>query len=236
MRSKSNGAAPRIITIDGPGGVGKSTVAKLLADRLGVTYLDTGATYRALAYATLRQDLNAVTAVNEIAALARRLPLRLEPVKGGGLTVWLDGQNITQEIRRERVSEEAAFVSQHPKVREAMVKLQRNLATRRSVVVEGRDTGSVVFPHAQHKFFLTANPEVRARRRHQEIKKRYGMDASLAEVREKLEVRDRLDRTRKVGPLKKPRGAIAIDTSHRTAPEVVRVMLRHIAGPRRKPS
>lgn len=217
-----------VVTIDGPGGVGKSTVAKLLARRLGIMYLDTGATYRALAYATLQRDLNAVTDVRQIAVLARRLPLRLEPSDGGSLRVWLDGQDVTQEIRKERVSEEAAFVSQHPTVREAMVRLQRRLASHRSVVVEGRDTGSVVFPRAQHKFFLTAQPEIRARRRRRDIQKRYGMHVALSEVRDKLEVRDRLDRTRRIGPLVKPRTAIAIDTSRLSIAQVVSRIYRCI--------
>lgn len=219
-----------IITIDGPGGVGKSTVAKLLAHRLGITYLDTGATYRALAYAALEHQLNPVTDVAQLATLARHLKLHLQRSTGGSLRVTLGDRDITTGIRTERISEAAAQLSQHPAVREAMVELQRRLATRQGVVVEGRDTGSVVFPHATHKFFLDAHPTIRARRRQRELKKFYGAQPPLAEVQEKLQLRDGLDRNRRVGPLVKPKGATLIDTSRITAQQVVTRMLRTIAG------
>lgn len=224
-----------IITIDGPGGVGKSTVAKLLAQRLGVRYLDTGATYRALAYAALRRGLSPVTDVRRLAALARRLPLRLES-SGDLLRVFLDGEEITRDIRTEKISEAAAQLSQHPAVRRAMVRLQRGLASRSvgGVVVEGRDTGSVVFPSATHKFFLKADPSIRAKRRQQELARLYGTAPPLVEVREQLELRDGLDRRRRVGPLVQPHGAVAIDTSHASAPGVVSRMLRRITGTRRR--
>lgn len=217
-----------VITIDGPGGVGKSTVAKLLAKRLGLMYLDTGATYRVLAYAALKQDLNPVTDVPQLTSLARRLPLRLEPTSTGSLRVLLEGTDISQAIRTEQVSEAAAQLSQHPAVRAAMVLLQRRLADRRGVVVEGRDTGSVVFPRASYQFFLEAHPAIRARRRHRELVKRYRTRLPLAQVQEQLEFRDGLDRTRRVGPLVRSARAIAIDTSQLTAHQVVDRMLRHI--------
>ncbi len=226
-------SAPRalIVTIDGPGGVGKSTVAKLLAYRLGITYLDTGATYRVLAYAALEHKLNPVTDVVQLATLARHLQLHLEATTNGSLRVTLGDRDITTEIRTERISEAAAQLSQHPAVREAMVELQRRLATHQEVVVEGRDTGSVVFPHATHKFFLDANPTVRARRRQRELKKFYGgAQPPLAEVQEKLQLRDGLDRNRHVGPLMKPEGAMFIDTSRMTAQQVVTKMLQAIYG------
>ncbi len=227
------GAKPLIITIDGPGGVGKSTVAKLLAQKLGLTYLDTGATYRALAYAARQHGFNPVTDVERLRALARRLPLRLEPVDGGSLRVLLGGRDVSEAIRTEGISEAAAQVSQHPEIRHAMVELQRRLANQHGVVVEGRDTGSVVFPRAAHKFFLTADPDIRARRRQRELAKRYRTGISLAEVREQLEFRDELDRNRRVGPLVKPVGAVEIDTSRRTSAQVVRLILRYIQRMRR---
>jgi cytidylate kinase len=218
-----------VVTIDGPAGVGKSTVAKLLAQRLRLMYLDTGATYRALAFAaSQRQGLNPVTDARRIAALGRRLPLRLLPLADGGLQVRLGGEDITRQIRTEEVTEAAAQISQHPAVRQAMVALQRRLASHQGVVVEGRDTGSVVFPKATHKFFLDADPGVRARRRQRELERLYGSRPPLKQVREQIHFRDGLDRSRRVGPLVKPPGAIAIDTTHRTAPQVVRAMLAHI--------
>lgn len=237
--SKNLNRDPFIVTIDGPAGVGKSTVAKLLARRLSVMYLDTGATYRSLAYAAVQAALNPITDRHRLAALARRLPLVLQPTPDGGLRVKLDGADITMQIRTEEVSEAAAQVSQYPDIRAAMVALQRRLARRpwadprngvrrQGVVVEGRDTGSVVFPGAPHKFFLDADPGVRARRRQQELERLYGSRPPLAQVREQLHFRDGLDRHRRVGPLVKPAGAIAINTTHRSAAQVVRLMLAHI--------
>jgi cytidylate kinase len=179
---------PLIVTIDGPAGVGKSTVAKRLAKRLGLTYLDTGATYRALAYAVVKARLNPITQVKELSRLARRLPLKLCPSPAGGLRVLLDGADISGKIRTEEVTEAAAQVSQHSDVRAAMVALQRRLAnhqperTRRGgVIVEGRDTGSVVFPHAPHKFFLDARPAIRAKRRQDELFRLYGTKTPIAQ-------------------------------------------------------
>ena len=241
---------PLVVTIDGPAGVGKSTVAKRLAQRLGLVYLDTGATYRALAYAALKANLNPVTDAGRLSVLARGLSLQFRPAPDGGVRVLLNRADITRAIRTEEISEAAALVSQEPDVRAAMVSLQRKIAfahfttSPRSgqlprasslepragtgVVVEGRDTGSVVFPRATFKFFLDADPAIRARRRQQELARLYGTKPPLGQVREQLHFRDRLDRSRRVGPLVKPAGAVAIDTSHLTASHVIQVMLRHI--------
>ena len=239
-RANPESRTPFIVTIEGPAGVGKSTVAKLLAKRLGVMYLDTGATYRSLAYAAVQAALNPITDRHRLAMLAHRLPLILQPTPEGGLRVKLGSTDVTTQIRTEEVSEAAAQVSQYPEIRAAMVALQRRLArrpwtdprngvARQGAVVEGRDTGSVVFPKAPHKFFLDADPAVRARRRQQELERLYGSRPPLAQVREQLHFRDGLDRHRRVGPLVKPAGALAIDTTHRSAAQVVRLMLAHIA-------
>ena len=224
----SAGVSSLIITIDGPAGVGKSTAAKLVAKRLGLTYLDTGATYRALAYAALTAGLHPVADAARLVGLARRLPIDLRVDNSGTLQVFLDGVKVTQAIRTEAVTEAAALVSQHPGVRAAMVQHQRKLARRPGVVVEGRDTGSVVFPHATHKFFLDAAPAIRARRRQRELLRLYGTRPPLAQVREQLEFRDGLDRTRRVGPLITPRGAMALNTTRLTVKQVVRTILQHI--------
>lgn len=221
-----------IITIDGPAGVGKSTAAELLARRLGVAYLDTGATYRALALQALREGWHPIADTKRLAALARRLPIAFTPHPSGGVSVLLDGDDVTSAIRTEEISEAAAQISQHPEVRAAMVRRQRELANRHGVVVEGRDTGSVVFPEATYKFFLTAEPSVRAKRRQRELLRLYGSRPPLAPIREQLHFRDSLDRTRRVGPLVKPAGSVTIDTTRLTASQVVRAMLCAIAPTR----
>jgi len=217
-----------VVTIDGPAGSGKSTVAKLLAKSLGLTYLDTGATYRTLALAALQEDPPVVADAPRLADLARQLPIRLEATPGGQLRVFLGDDEVTKKIRTEQVTEVAAHISQYPEVRAAMVERQRELANTHGVVVEGRDTGSVVFPHATHKFFLDADPAIRARRRQQELFKLYGSQTPLAMIREQIELRDGLDRSREAGPLIKPADAVLIDTTRKTVQGVVQEMLRTI--------
>jgi cytidylate kinase len=171
--------------------------------------------------------------VGRIAALARRLPLTLQPARDGALRVLLAGVDVTRQIRTEEVTETAALISQHPAVRRAMVRCQRALAHVRGVVAEGRDTGSVVFPRAPYKFFLEATAPIRARRRRQELTRLHGYRLPLAQVEAQLHVRDGLDLMRRVGPLVRPRGAVVIDTSRRSPAQVVRAMLRRLpAGAR----
>jgi len=213
-----------IITIDGPAGVGKSTVAKLLARRLRLFYLDTGATYRALAYEALRRgvDPRRETAV---ARVAGRMRLQLDWDPARGLRVLLNGRDVTRHIRTEAVTEAAAVIAQHPDVRAVLVRLQRRLASGPRVVAEGRDTGTVVFPHAAYKFFLTARHAVRARRRQMELQALPGRSPTLARIAGQLKARDALDRSRTVGPLVKPPKAIVVDTSRLPAEQVVERML-----------
>ena len=208
-------------------------MAKLLAKELGLTYLDTGATYRALAFAVLQEHPEMIADTEKLALMARYLPLRLEAGHASSLRVFLDGLEITTAIRTQEVSEAAAQVSQYPDVREEMVKHQRALAGRRGVVVEGRDTGSVVFPNAPYKFFLEADLTTRSERRREELFKLYGEPTPLAQIREELHFRDALDAHRRVGPLVKPKGALVIDTTHLAAQQVVRRMLQHISRARR---
>jgi len=215
------------ITIDGPAGVGKSTVAKLLAKRLGLMYLDTGATYRVLAYAALLRRVDPHDE-RRLVPLARSLRLSLRWSSSGGLAVLLNGRDVSRSIRTEWVTEVAAVVAQQPRVRATMVRLQRQLAGKRDVVTEGRDTGSIVFPAAPHKFFLTASARVRAKRRHLELARLLGRAPALAVITRQLQERDQRDCTRKAGPLTVPKGAHIIDTSQLKAAEVVRRILAYL--------
>lgn len=217
-----------VITIDGPAGVGKSTVAKLLARRLGLMYLDTGATYRAVAYAALTRGIDPADE-RRLVRLARSLRIRLRPSEDQNVRVLLDGREVTRQIRAERVTEAAATVAQHPRLRAELVRLQRRLANGRSCVVEGRDTGSVVFPMAGYKFFLTAKVAVRARRRQMELAQVQGCAPSRRVIARQLRQRDQLDRRRPIGPLIKPSDAMVVDTSHLSAEEVVQRMLRALS-------
>ena len=218
-----------VITIDGPAGVGKSTTAKLLAKRLGLVYLDTGATYRAVAHEVLEQGVDPRRPA-AVARVARSIRLKLGHSAIGQLVVKVAGRDVTRAIRSERVTEAAAIIAQHPQVRAAMVRLQRRLARGQSIVVEGRDTGSVVFPKASYKFFLTADASVRARRRQKELLSLHGHAPSFTMLAKQLRRRDQLDRSREVGPLIRPAGSILVNTSSSGAAEVVEWMLQHLAS------
>lgn len=218
---------PFIITIDGPAGVGKSTAAKLLAQRLGLVYLDTGATYRALGYAALKQGI-ALQDVRRLTQLANHLPLRLTQTPAGHLHVWLGAEEISRQIRSEWMTEAAAIVAQYALVRRALVRLQRRLGRTQALVAEGRDTGSVVFPSAPYKFFLTARADVRARRRQKELQGLQGRSPALRSLMRQLRQRDQLDRRRTQGPLVRPQGAVLVNTTRLTAAQVVEQILCHL--------
>jgi cytidylate kinase len=203
-----------IITIDGPAGAGKSTVARGLARQLGFQFLDTGATYRAVALAALRRGLPWDNS-RGLVRLAGKI--RIELV---GERVLLDGEDVTEDIRTSEVTEVTHYAADNPGVRNEMVTLQRRLAAERDVVTEGRDQGTVVFPHASCKIFLTASPAERAGRRMRELKER-GEDVSLAHVLASLQQRDERDSCRSVGPLKSAEDAVEVVTDGMTADEVV---------------
>jgi len=218
-----------IVTIDGPAGAGKSTVAKALAQRLFCLYLDTGALYRALALKVLREGMP-VTYEAAIEELCGRTQIKLIH-EGGGMRVLLDEEDVTEEIRRNPISIAASTISAQPAVRKALLSIQRAAATRGCLVAEGRDMGTVVFPDAQVKFFLDASPQERALRRFRELGPRGDM-VDLGSVEKDLERRDLQDRERAVAPLQIADDARVIDCSSLTAEEVVEEMLREIAKKR----
>ncbi len=210
-----------IIAIDGPAGSGKTTVSRLLAKQLGIGYLDTGATYRALTLKSLDEGVD----LNDgeiISSLARKMSLRLEKGK-----VFLDGQDVTESIRTPLIDRNISLVVSHQQVRESMVELQRRLAEGGDYVVEGRDIGTVVFPDADFKFYLDADVSERARRRFNELKAK-GIDLDFNEVLVQLKRRDQADLTRKVGPLRKAEDAIYIDTTGMSINEVVNCLVNRV--------
>jgi CMP/dCMP kinase len=216
------GSRPFIVAIDGPAGAGKSTAARRLANRLGFAMVDTGAIYRAVALAAARDEIAFDDDVR-LAALLPTLRIRFDPAEGGGQRVLLDGADVSAAIRTPPMSLGASAVSARPVVRDALLDLQRRLATaegHRGAVLEGRDIGTVVFPDADIKFFLTAAPEVRARRRHAELQAK-GQPAPIAEVLADQQKRDLDDSQRAVAPLRAAADALLVDTSELSLDGVV---------------
>ncbi len=204
-----------VVTIDGPAGAGKSSVAKLLARQLGYRLLDTGAIYRAVALAAKRQNV-AWTDAAALANIARALDITFDFI-GDKNHVYLSGADVTAAIRTPEISQGASQVSAHPQVRAALLDLQRRLGEGGGVVVEGRDTGTVVFPSAGAKFFLTATEQERARRRVAELGAGADSETTLREIRE----RDQRDASRDVAPMVAAPDAVLVDSSAQTLEEVV---------------
>ncbi|MCP4173312.1 MAG: (d)CMP kinase [Fuerstiella sp.] len=203
-----------IITIDGPAGSGKSTVAKLLAERLKVRFLDTGAMYRAVALAVLQSDAEE-SDVGAVAAIARDADISFD-----NETITLNGQGVAAEIRTPHVTAISSVVAANPDVRTRLVELQRAVGHQGSLVTEGRDQGSVVFPDAEFKFFVTASVDSRARRRHRELIAG-GSRLTLATVRTQLQQRDARDESREHAPMKPADDAVTLDTSDMSIVQVV---------------
>lgn len=216
-----------IIAIDGPAGAGKSTIAKAIAKALNITYLDTGAMYRA---AGLKAHmLNAdVTDAAAVESFIKDTKIEIY-VESGETRVLLDGRDVTSAIREHHISKLASDISALPIVRYKMVELQREIAQKTATVLDGRDIGTFVLPNADYKFFLTASADERARRRVAQLK-RAGTVCDFETVKRDIEERDRNDSERALAPLKKADDAIEIDTTHLNIDEVVDKLLSYIRG------
>jgi len=214
-----------IIAIDGPSGSGKSTLGRMLARALNLLYIDTGSMYRAVALATIEAELDPKDK-EAVTALANRIEidLRGDP---DSLSVLLDGRDITDQIRTESVTDMSSIVSTIPGVRRAMVERQRAIS-KRGAVLNGRDIGTVVFPEADVKFFLTAAPGERAERRYKEDQETARVSTTLAETLADMIERDRRDSTRADSPLKVADDAIVIDSTGKSIEEVFAEMMAHV--------
>ena len=217
---------PFIITIDGPAGVGKSTVARMLAKELSAVFLDTGASYRAVTVAAMNAEID----LSDTPAVLEMVDRTVFDFKHEGdvLKVAINGQDATLAIREPQITENVKHIAGQPQLRSRLVKLQKKFAAQfDKVVTEGRDQGTVVFPEAQFKFFLVADPKERTRRRHEELKAA-GKEMDFDALHEQITQRDASDQNRAVSPLKPADDAIHIDTTNIDAAGVVNRMLEVI--------
>ncbi|MCF8062556.1 MAG: (d)CMP kinase [Deltaproteobacteria bacterium] len=214
-----------VVAIDGPAGSGKSSVSRSVAGRLGYVYLDTGAMYRAVALAAGRMGLDLEDGPG-LGGLCRGLDLSFA-TDGDHARLFLGEEDISDAIRTPEMDMLSSAVSAVPEVRQAMTGLQRRMGETGKVVAEGRDMGTVVFPEARHKFFLTASPAVRAERRYQERVGR-GETVSLQRVAEELKRRDRQDESRAVAPLRAAEDALVVDTTDLTLEQVISFIIRTV--------
>lgn len=213
------GRSRPIVALDGPSGVGKSTVARLVAERLGYTLVDTGAIYRSVAWLA-RQKGTSWDDGGDLSSLIVASDIRLSRGTDGSSVVLIDGKACGQEIRTPEISMGASSVSRHGKVRSVLLDLQREFGRQGGVVLEGRDIGTVVFPDAEVKAFLTASPEVRAKRRYDELVGK-GVEVTYKETLSEVILRDEQDANREVAPLKPATDATIIDTSEMSIGQVV---------------
>ena len=210
-----------VIAVDGPAGAGKSTIAKIVADKLNINYIDTGAMYRAITYKVLQNDID-VNNEDQIIEISKNSDIDFKDNN-----IYLDGKILKEEIRTPEVSNNVSNIAQIKEVRYLMVDVQREIGNKSSVILDGRDIGSYVFPKADYKFFLVASPEERGERRYKELIKK-GYDTTLEEVIKDVIRRDEIDSNREFAPLLKASDAIEIDTTGKSIDEVVESVISKI--------
>ena len=217
-----------VIAIDGFSSTGKSSISKVVADTLGLIHIDTGAMYRAITLFGLRNFKNKKQEIDLSKLLQNLNEISLEFRENSGkLEIYLNGENVSKEIRTTEVSDSVSFIAKQPEVRERLVVLQRNIAEKQGVIMDGRDIGTVVLPNADYKFFLTASADERARRRFLELQS-LGIEATIEEVKQNLIERDRIDSEREISPLKQAEDAILIDNTNLNKEETIDLILSYI--------
>lgn len=215
-----------MITVDGPSGAGKGTLCHALADKLGFDFLDSGAIYRILALAALKQQID-FEDETALAELGRRLEVKFVP-QGNEVQVILDGENVGDQIRTAQAGQNASKIAIYPKVREALLQRQRDFSSEKGLIADGRDMGTIVFPHAQIKFFLDASAEERTKRRVKQLQEK-GFNANFDEILAEIKERDFRDRNRPIAPLVPATDAVILDSTHLSIEEVIQQALDHIA-------
>ncbi|MBE5957819.1 MAG: (d)CMP kinase [Lachnospiraceae bacterium] len=213
------------IAIDGPAGAGKSTIAKLVAKKLGYIYVDTGSMYRTLALACIRAGVSAEEK-DKVVDVCNSVQVSLEYVEGNQV-VRLNGEDVSGYIRNEEVGNMTSAIAVYEPVREILVKMQQKIATEQNLVMDGRDIGSVVLPNANLKIYLTASVETRAQRRYKELVEK-GVDCDINEIEKDIEDRDYRDMHREVSPLTQTEDAILVDSSNMTIDEVVEKIISYV--------
>lgn len=230
--SRSNGHKKRakgfVIAMDGPAGVGKSTVGKFVAAKLGYNFINTGEMYRALTWKALEQGLEP-SDERRVVGLARRLKWEFKPAEAHVLSTFIDGTRVDKQIRTEEVSRSSSVVAGIPGVRRLMRTMQRRIGRKGGVVMEGRDITTNVFPDAEFKFYLDASISERARRRYGQLK-RQGLPAKLEDIRNAIRARDLYDSRRKINPLTQAADALVIDSTHMSLRQVAGRILREVRG------
>ena len=217
-----------VIAIDGFSSTGKSSISKVVADTLGLIHIDTGAMYRAITLFGLRNFKDEKREIDLSKLLQNLNEISLEFRENSGkLEIYLNGENVSKEIRTTEVSDNVSFIAKQPEVRERLVVLQRDIAEKQGVIMDGRDIGTVVLPNADYKFFLTASADERARRRFLELQS-LGIETTIEEVKQNLIERDRIDSEREISPLKQAEDAILIDNTNLNKEETIDLILSYI--------
>ncbi len=217
-----------VIAIDGFSSTGKSSISKVVADTLGLIHIDTGAMYRAITLFGLRNFKDEKQEIDLSKLLQNLNEISLEFRENSGkLEIYLNGENVSKEIRTTEVSDNVSFIAKQPEVRERLVVLQRDIAEKQGVIMDGRDIGTVVLPNADYKFFLTASADERARRRFLELQS-LGIETTIEKVKQNLIERDRIDSERETSPLKQAEDAILIDNTNLNKEETIDLILSYI--------